>query len=104
MVRTTERDLDAIAKEVSPGVWQAGPDNTRGKSVGEFISPRYAKIARGVRKWHNDVARVQRSQQIDDRNDAMQLVRDYRTQKDAFEKGEISQAEFIEWIQENIES
>ena len=101
---TTERSVDAIAYQDSNGNWRVGPDNSKGLSKGQFIGSTYAKRARSLRKWNNDVSRAQRVNNVEDRKEAMELVRGYREMKEKHDNGEISDEEFVEYVKETFGS
>lgn len=99
-----ERSVDAIAYQDSDGNWRAGPDNSKGQPTGSFIDSNYAKRARGLRKWNNDVKRAMRSGEASSFDEGKELVREYRDMKDQLDRGEISQDEFANWVSDTLGS
>lgn len=99
-----ERSVDAIAYQDERGNWRAGPDNSKGQPTGSFISSTYAKQARGLRKWNNDVKRAMRSGEADGFDEGKELVREYRDMKNKLDTGEISESEFSQWVSDTLGS
>lgn len=104
-----ENPLDQIAYQDDNGQWRAGPD-AKGYESGQFVPQEGDDLkgnvarARSMRKYKNDVKRTMRRHDDMNQEEAMELVNEYREMKDKFENGEISEAEFNEWIADHLES
>ena len=100
-----EKSPDAIAFQDKNGNWRAGGD-AKGYQKGQFVDSTYAKKARGLRKYNNDLKRTIRSgrNDADTKEGARAIVNSYREMEQKFKSGEISQAEFNEFINETFAS
>lgn len=96
-MRQTERALTAIAYKDDNGNWRAGSESGA-YDRGKFVPESYAKSARGTRKYYNDIARVMRLDEVDEFQNAKDMVDQYRDWYEQLQNDEISQKEFKDLI------